>query len=238
VVRIDMSEYMERHAVSRLIGAPPGYIGYDEGGQLTEAVRRRPYSVVLLDEIEKAHPDVFNVLLQLLDDGRLTDSQGRTVDFRNTIVLMTSNIGSELAAAGLAGEELRRGREAALRRHFRPEFLNRLDGIVQFHPLGRPQMRGILDIQLRRLEPRLERRDMRLEVTEQARDLLAQVGYDPEFGARPLKRLIQQALVDPLAQAILEGRFGSGQTVVAEVDPDAKWEPEQGGTPPVRLRAA
>jgi ATP-dependent Clp protease ATP-binding subunit ClpB len=238
VTRIDMSEYMERHAVSRLIGAPPGYIGYDEGGQLTEAVRRRPYSVVLLDEIEKAHPDVFNVLLQLLDDGRLTDSQGRTVDFRNTIVLMTSNIGSELAAAGLSGEALVRGREAALRRQFRPEFLNRLDGIVQFHSLGREQMRGILDIQLRRLEPRLERRDMKLDVTEPARDLLAQAGYDPEFGARPLKRLIQQAIVDPLAQGILEGRFGSGQTVVVDVEPGRAYDAEQGGAPPLRLRAA
>jgi ATP-dependent Clp protease ATP-binding subunit ClpB len=238
VVRIDMSEYMERHAVSRLIGAPPGYIGYDEGGQLTEAVRRRPYSVVLLDEIEKAHPDVFNVLLQLLDDGRLTDSQGRTVDFRNTIVLMTSNIGSELAAAGMKGEELVRGREAALRRHFRPEFLNRLDGIVQFHSLGREQMRGILDIQLRRLLPRLERRELTLEVTEAARDTLARAGYDPEFGARPLKRLIQQSIVDPLAQGILEGRFGSGQTVVADLEPGQAYDPEQGEPPPIRLRTA
>ncbi|MEM9458813.1 MAG: ATP-dependent chaperone ClpB [Myxococcota bacterium] len=219
VVRIDMSEYMERHAVSRLIGAPPGYVGYDEGGQLTEAVRRRPYSVVLLDEIEKAHHDVFNVLLQLLDDGRLTDSQGRTVDFRNTIVLMTSNIGSELAATGLSGDALARARHDALRRHFRPEFLNRLDDVIQFHPLGRDHMRGILDIQLRRLAPRLARHELLLEVTEPARDALARRGYDPEFGARPLKRLIQQTIVDPLARGILEGRFTAGQTVVVETSP-------------------
>jgi ATP-dependent Clp protease ATP-binding subunit ClpB len=238
VVRIDMSEYMERHAVSRLIGAPPGYIGYDEGGQLTEAVRRRPYSVVLLDEIEKAHPDVFNVLLQLLDDGRLTDSQGRTVDFRNTIVLMTSNIGSELAATGLAGEALARAREAALRRHFRPEFLNRLDGIVQFHALGREQMRGILDIQLRRLQPRLERRELRLEVTDAARDALAQAGYDPDFGARPLKRLIQQTLIDRLAQGILEGKLVAGQTVVVEPEPGRTYDPARDDGPPLRMRTA
>ncbi|MCX4241416.1 ATP-dependent chaperone ClpB [Paraliomyxa miuraensis] len=238
VVRIDMSEYMERHAVSRLIGAPPGYIGYDEGGQLTEAVRRRPYSVVLLDEIEKAHPDVFNVLLQLLDDGRLTDSQGRTVDFRNTIVLMTSNIGSELAAAGLSGEALERGRAEALRRHFRPEFLNRLDGIVQFHSLGRDQMRGILDIQLRRLEPRLRQRELGLQVTEAARDALARGGYDPEFGARPLKRLIQRAIIDRLAQGILEGRFGAGRTVVVDLEEGASYDPATDDVPPLTLRTA
>ncbi|MCA9711031.1 MAG: AAA family ATPase, partial [Myxococcales bacterium] len=196
------------------------------------------YSVVLLDEIEKAHHDVFNVLLQLLDDGRLTDSQGRTVDFRNTIVLMTSNIGSELAAAGLAGDELAKARQEALRRHFRPEFLNRLDGIVQFHALGRDQMRGILDIQLRRLMPRLERREMSLEVTEAARDALARGGYDPDFGARPLKRLIQQAIVDQLAQGILEGRFGSGQTVVVDLPADAAYDPERDDLPPLTLRSA
>jgi len=218
VVRIDMSEYMEKFSVSRLLGAPPGYVGYDEGGQLTEAVRRRPFSVVLLDEIEKAHPDVFNVLLQLLDDGRLTDSQGRTVDFRNTIVLMTSNVGSELLALNLHPDELERRREDALRRTFRPEFLNRLDGIIQFSPLGREQMRGILDIQLLRLDPRLQARDLELEVTPAARDQLAEAGYDPVFGARPLKRLIQTRLIDPLAQGILEGRFPPGTRIRVDSD--------------------
>jgi len=238
VVRIDMSEYMEKHSVSRLLGAPPGYVGYDEGGQLTEAVRRRPYSVVLLDEIEKAHPDVFNVLLQLLDDGRLTDSQGRTVDFRNTIVLMTSNIGSELAAAGLHGEGLEKARMQALRGHFRPEFLNRLDGIIQFHPLGRPQMRRILDIQLERLEPRLVRRELRLEVSERARQALAERGYDPEFGARPLKRLIQRAIIDPLAQAILEGTVEAGQVVGIDLPAEAEEHAEGEPLPPLVLRAS
>jgi ATP-dependent Clp protease ATP-binding subunit ClpB len=216
VVRIDMSEYMEKHAVSRLVGAPPGYVGYDEGGQLTEAVRRRPYSVVLLDELEKAHPDVFNVLLQVLDDGRLTDSQGRTVDFRNTIVLMTSNIASELAHAGLEPAALQAAREQALRRHFRPEFLNRLDGIVHFHPLGAAHVRRILDIQLGRLRPRLEARELELEVTDAAKDWLAERGYDPDFGARPLKRVLQQALVDPLATGILRGDYPAKSKLVAD----------------------
>lgn len=217
VVRIDMSEYMEKFSVSRLIGAPPGYVGYDEGGQLTEAVRRRPFSVVLLDEIEKAHSDVFNVLLQLLDDGRLTDSQGRTVDFRNTIVLMTSNIGSDLVLNQDLDEQARmKRREEALRKHFRPEFLNRLDGIIQFSPLGREHMRGILDIQLQTIKPRLAQRELHLEVTDAARDALASHGYDPEFGARPLKRLIQRWIVDPLAQGILQGKFMPGDTVVVD----------------------
>jgi ATP-dependent Clp protease ATP-binding subunit ClpB len=201
VVRVDMSEYMERFAVSRLVGAPPGYVGYEEGGQLTEPVRRRPYSVVLLDEIEKAHADVFNILLQVLDDGRLTDSQGRTVDFRNTIVLMTSNLPNAEAA----------------RRHFRPEFINRLDGILQFHPLGKEQMRGILDIQLRRLQPRLATRELTLELTDAAKDLLSERGYDPDFGARPLNRLIQRAIIDPLATMILEGKVPHGSKIVADV---------------------
>ena len=228
VVRIDMSEYMEKFSVSRLLGAPPGYVGYDEGGQLTEAVRRKPYSVVLLDEIEKAHPDVFNVLLQLLDDGRLTDSQGRTVDFRNTIIIMTSNIGSELMLQDMDETERQRLRQQALRRHFRPEFVNRVDGVISFHPLGREQMRGILDIQLRGLDPRLADRDLTLEVTDAAKDALAARGYDPEFGARPLKRLIARAIVDPLAQAILEGRFGPGTNVVADLagDDDETQMPE------------
>ena len=218
IVRIDMSEYMEKFAVSRLIGAPPGYVGYDEGGQLTEAVRRRPYSVVLLDEIEKAHPEVFNVLLQLLDDGRLTDSQGRTVDFRNTIVLMTSNIGSELAATGMSGDELEKAREQALRRHFRPEFLNRLDGILQFAPLGREQMLGILEIALDRLRPRLAARELKLQVTDAAKALLSERGYDPHFGARPLRRLLQREIIEPVSRGILEGRFDSGQTLVVDVE--------------------
>jgi len=218
VVRIDMSEYMEKHAVSRLIGAPPGYVGYDEGGQLTEAVRRRPYSVVLLDEIEKAHPEVFNVLLQLLDDGRLTDSHGNTVDFRNTIVLMTSNIGSDVPTEGHSADEVARMRQRALRAKFRPEFINRLDGIVQFHALTREQMRGIVDIALARLEPRLAAKSLSLEVTDAARDALAKRGYDPEFGARPLQRLIRQSIIDPLAQGILEGRFTAGTSVVVDMD--------------------
>jgi ATP-dependent Clp protease ATP-binding subunit ClpB len=217
VVRVDMSEYMEKFAVSRLIGSPPGYVGYEEGGQLTEAVRRRPYSVVLLDEIEKAHPEVFNLLLQVLDDGRLTDSQGHVVDFRNTIILMTSNIGSEALGKGLSEAEEARAREAALRRAFRPEFLNRLDGILSFHPLRREQMMGILEIQLGRLRPRLADREINLEISGEAKAWLAERGYDLAFGARPLKRLIQQELLDPLATGILGGAFRRGSTVRAEL---------------------
>ena len=238
VVRIDMSEYMEKHAVSRLIGAPPGYVGYDEGGQLTEAVRRRPYSVVLLDEIEKAHPEVFNVLLQLLDDGRLTDSHGNTVDFRNTIVLMTSNIGSDVPTEGHSADEVARMRQRALRAKFRPEFINRLDGIVQFHALTREQMRGIVDIQLARLEPRLSAKGLSLEVTEAARDALAKRGYDPEFGARPLQRLIRQSIIDPLAQGILEGRFAAGASVVVDTDGVAEAGVGEDDLLPLVLRAA
>ncbi len=219
VVRVDMSEYMEKFSVSRLIGAPPGYVGYDEGGQLTEAVRRKPYSVILLDEIEKAHPEVFNLLLQVLDDGRLTDSQGRTVDFRNTIILMTSNIGSELLAAGLSEEEFERSRAKLLRQHFRPEFLNRLDGIMQFHALGREHMLGILEIQLRRVGKRLADRELTLEVSDEAKKWLADHGYEPEFGARPLKRLLQKRILEPLSRAILAGDFGPGDTVMVKLDP-------------------
>jgi ATP-dependent Clp protease ATP-binding subunit ClpB len=222
VVRIDMSEYMEKFSVSRLIGAPPGYVGYDEGGQLTEAVRRKPYSVVLLDEIEKAHPEVFNLLLQVLDDGRLTDSQGRTVDFRNTIVLMTSNIGSELLGAGLQGEAFERARDKMLKQHFRPEFLNRLDGIIQFHPLGRENMLAILQIQLGRVAKRLRDRDLALDVDERAQRWLADHGYEPEFGARPLKRLLQKTILEPLSRAILAGDFGAGDTVRVVVRPDGE----------------
>jgi ATP-dependent Clp protease ATP-binding subunit ClpB len=197
LVRLDMSEYMEKHTVSRLVGAPPGYVGYDEGGQLTEAVRRRPYSVVLLDEIEKAHPDVFNVLLQILDDGRLTDGQGRTVDFRNTVLIMTSNVRS-------ADE---------MREVFRPEFLNRIDEIVEFHPLSKEQIGEIVELQLRRVEARLAERGLRLELTEAAKETLAEAGWDPTYGARPLKRAIQRLLENPLALRLLEGEFGEGDTV-------------------------
>ena len=197
LVRLDMSEYMEKHSVSRLVGAPPGYVGYDEGGQLTEAVRRRPYSVVLLDEIEKAHPDVFNVLLQILDDGRLTDGQGRTVDFRNTVLIMTSNIRSA----------------EAMRDVFRPEFLNRIDEIVEFHPLSKEQIGDIVGLQLRRVEERLAERGLRLELTDRARDALAEAGWDPTYGARPLKRAIQRLLENPLALRLLEGEFAEGDVV-------------------------
>jgi ATP-dependent Clp protease ATP-binding subunit ClpB len=202
MIRIDMSEYMEKHSVSRLVGAPPGYVGYDEGGQLTEAVRRRPYSVVLLDEIEKAHPDVFNTLLQVMDDGRLTDGQGRTVSFKNTVLIMTSNI-----PGGRAGVEAQ----------FKPEFVNRLDDIVEFEPLTRHQLSEIVDIQVSRLVERVRtQREIEVELTDDARTLLGNLGYDPTYGARPLKRVIQKRLVDPLALAILEGRFVPGDTVRVE----------------------
>ncbi len=212
MVRIDMSEYQEKHTVSRLIGAPPGYVGYEEGGQLTEAVRRRPYSVVLFDEIEKAHPEVFNVLLQLLDDGRLTDGQGRTVDFRNTLIIMTSNLGNTLWESGRptpTRDEITR----VLQMHFRPEFLNRIDEIVVFHPLTREHIASIVDIQLRRISRLLAEKGYQLEVTEAAREYLAEVGYDPQFGARPLKRAIQRELQDPLAIKILAGEFKEGDVI-------------------------
>jgi ATP-dependent Clp protease ATP-binding subunit ClpB len=219
MIRIDMSEYMEKHAVARLIGAPPGYVGYEEGGALTEAVRRRPYQVILFDEVEKAHPDVFNVLLQVLDDGRLTDSHGRTVDFRNTLIVLTSNLGSEYLAALSEDQpaEAARGQVmAVVRNAFRPEFLNRLDEIILFHRLGRGDMTGIVEIQLRRLEALLEDRKIRLAITDQAKRWLAETGYDPVYGARPLKRTIQKSLQDPLARLILEGRIRDGDVV--EVD--------------------
>jgi ATP-dependent Clp protease ATP-binding subunit ClpB len=211
MIRIDMSEYQEKHTVSRLLGAPPGYVGYDEGGQLTEAVRRRPYSVVLFDEIEKAHPEVFNVLLQLLDDGRLTDGQGRTVDFRNTVVIMTSNLGNQLWEGGktVTRDEIVK----VLQMQFRPEFLNRIDEIVIFHPLTREHLAGIVDIQLRRVSQLLAEKGYHLEVTESAREYLAEAGYDPDFGARPLKRTIQRELQDPLALKILSGEFHEGETI-------------------------
>jgi ATP-dependent Clp protease ATP-binding subunit ClpB len=213
MIRLDMSEYMEKHSVSRLIGAPPGYVGYEEGGQLTEPVRRRPYSVILFDEIEKAHPDVWNALLQVLDDGRLTDGQGRTVDFKNAVIVLTSNVGSHAiqelddpAAIDAAVQE-------ELRRQFRPEFLNRVDEIVVFHRLGRTEIRRIVDIQLRRFEHRLRTMGLSLETSDRAKDYLGNIGFDPTYGARPLKRAIQQHLENPLAQEILAGRFANGDVV-------------------------
>jgi ATP-dependent Clp protease ATP-binding subunit ClpB len=215
-IRIDMSEYQEKHTVSRLIGAPPGYVGYEEAGQLTEAVRRRPYSVVLFDEIEKAHPEVLNVMLQLLDDGRLTDGKGRTVDFKNTVVIMTSNAGShfiaEASATGL-DEGVKRQVMDTLRAQFRPEFLNRVDEIIIFHALSREQLRAIIDIQLRGLVKRLEERKIRIELADRAKDLLIAEGYDPTYGARPLKRAIQRRVLDPLAMRVLQGEFGEGDLV-------------------------
>jgi ATP-dependent Clp protease ATP-binding subunit ClpB len=218
MIRLDMSEYMEKHTVSRLVGAPPGYVGYEEGGQLTEAVRRRPYSVVLVDEIEKAHPDVFNVLLQILDDGRLTDGQGRTVDFRNTTLVMTSNIGSQLIRELAADEEAMRGAVMGeLREAFRPEFLNRVDDVIIFHPLSREQLRHIVEIQLRGLRDRLAERNLGLEITPTAADRLAADGYDPVYGARPLKRTIQRLVQDPLAMRILQGEFVEHDTIVVDL---------------------
>ena len=222
MIRIDMSEYQEKHTVSRLIGAPPGYVGYEESGQLTEAVRRRPYAVVLFDEIEKAHPEVLNVLLQLLDDGRLTDGKGRTVDFKNTVVIMTSNVGSHyIAERAVRGETdldegVRRQLTEALRTHFKPEFLNRVDEVIFFRPLGRDQIRQIIDIQLQALLRRLEARKIELTLTEAARDLIIEEGYDPVYGARPLKRTIQRRILDPLALAVLQGEFAEGDRVAVD----------------------
>jgi len=221
MVRIDMSEFMEKHSVARLIGAPPGYVGYEEGGYLTEAVRRKPYSVILLDEVEKAHPDVFNVLLQVLDDGRLTDGQGRTVDFRNTVIVMTSNLGSQMIQE-MAGEENYAAMKDAVMDvvvgHFRPEFINRIDDVVVFHPLGREQIRAIADLQIDILRRRLAEREIGLELTVAALDLIGEAGFDPVYGARPLKRAIQTQLENPLAQEILAGRFGPGDVVRVDVD--------------------
>jgi ATP-dependent Clp protease ATP-binding subunit ClpB len=232
MVRIDMSEYMEKFAVSRLLGAPPGYVGYDEGGQLTEAVRRKPYSVVLLDEIEKAHPDVFNVLLQVLDEGRLTDSKGRTVDFKNTIILMTSNLGSHLIAekiaAGFGGngtwaaefEQLKKELQQLLRQTIRPEFLNRIDEVIVFKPLGPDDLRKVVSVQLRRVSVLLERKGIVLRFDDAARDWLAREGFEPAFGARPLKRVIQRHVIDVLSGKILSGELAEGETV--EIGADAK----------------
>jgi ATP-dependent Clp protease ATP-binding subunit ClpB len=221
MVRIDMSEYQERHTVSRLVGAPPGYVGYEEGGQLTETVRRRPYSVVLLDEIEKAHADVFNVLLQLLDDGRLTDGQGRTVNFRNTIVIMTSNLGAAIFQEPAASPEEREEKVLSdVRAHFRPEFINRIDEVVVFDALSREDIIRIVEIQLRGLQRRLADRTLTLELTDGARTYLANAGYDPHFGARPLKRLIQREIQDPLAMLLLSGEIRDRDTVVVDTGPE------------------
>jgi ATP-dependent Clp protease ATP-binding subunit ClpB len=220
MVRIDMSEFMEKHSVSRLIGAPPGYVGYEEGGTLTEAVRRKPYSVLLLDEVEKAHPDVFNVLLQVLDDGRLTDGQGRTVDFKNTVIVMTSNLGSQhiMALSGEKDEVIREAVWGEVKAHFRPEFLNRIDETVIFHALGADNIKSIARIQLRQLERRLDKLEMKLDVSEAALDEIAKVGFDPVFGARPLKRAIQQRIENPLSRLILEGKFGPKDLIPVDVE--------------------
>ncbi|HPO19762.1 MAG TPA: AAA family ATPase, partial [Rubrivivax sp.] len=220
MIRVDMSEFMEKHSVSRLIGAPPGYIGYDEGGALTEAVRRKPYCVLLLDEVEKAHPDVFNVLLQVLDDGRLTDGQGRTVDFKNTIIVMTSNLGSPMIMqmAGQDGELIREAVMAEVKGHFRPEFLNRIDETVVFHALGREHIEAIAKIQLKVLEARLDKLEMKLVVSPAALAELAKVGFDPVFGARPLKRAIQARIENPVAKLILQGRFGPKDVIPVDVE--------------------
>jgi ATP-dependent Clp protease ATP-binding subunit ClpB len=222
LIRIDMSEYMEKHSVARLIGAPPGYVGYEEGGALTEAVRRRPYQVVLFDEIEKAHSDVFNVLLQVLDDGRLTDGQGRTVDFRNTLIIMTSNLGAEYLVAQKEGEDSDAVRDevmAVVRSHFRPEFLNRVDEIILFHRLKRSEMGAIVDIQMTRLQKLLDERKITLVLEPEARGWLAEKGYDPAYGARPLKRVIQKHVQDPLAELILSGQIHDGETVPVRLGP-------------------
>jgi ATP-dependent Clp protease ATP-binding subunit ClpB len=211
MIRIDMSEYQEKHNVSRLVGAPPGYVGYDEGGQLTEAVRRRPYAVVLLDEIEKAHPDVFNVLLQLLDDGRLTDGQGRTVDFTNTVLIMTSNIGGGANEAVVM---------AAVRNHFKPEFINRIDEIVFFHRLDERHLEQIVALQVEQLRKRLADRNLGLELSDGALAHVARAGYDPDYGARPLKRVIQKELADPIALALLKGEYHDGDIVVVDATTD------------------
>jgi ATP-dependent Clp protease ATP-binding subunit ClpC len=229
LVRLDMSEFMEKHAVARLVGAPPGYVGYDEGGQLTEAVRRKSYSAILLDEIEKAHPDVFNILLQIFDDGHLTDAKGRRVDFRNTIVIMTSNIGSEFIrkestigfmsrsdegkVAQISYEKMKDKVLEEMKKTFRPEFLNRIDGAVVFHALTQEHIRQIVGLMLSQMEVQLKEKDMKLEITEAAKDLLGEKGYDPTFGARPLRRVIEHMVEDPLSEALLEGRFHSGETI-------------------------
>jgi ATP-dependent Clp protease ATP-binding subunit ClpA len=232
MVRIDMSEYMEKHAVSRMIGAPPGYVGYEEGGQLTEHVRRKPYSVVLFDEIEKAHPDVFNALLQILDDGRLTDGQGRTVDFKNAVIIMTSNIGSSIIhesnAIGFSVNQKVHGQEdvrkrllETLRQTFRPEFLNRVDDIIVFNSLSKEHLARIIDLLLRKVESLLSQRGVKMEVTQAAKDVVMAEGYDAQWGARPMRRAIQRLIQDPLALRLLAGEFLAGETVVVDRDSDS-----------------
>ena len=221
MVRIDMTEYMEKFSVSRLIGAPPGYVGYDEGGQLTEAVRRKPYSVVLFDEVEKAHPDVFNILLQILDDGRITDSQGRTVDFKNTIIILTSNLGSQYLLDGIGedGEISQSAKDAVmgeLRRAFRPEFLNRLDETIMFHPLTKANLSGIIDIMVESLRKRLADRALKLEITDAAKQLIISRGYDPLYGARPLRRYLQASVETLIARTILSGELSAGATITVD----------------------
>jgi len=238
LIKLDMSEFMERHNVSRLVGAPPGYVGYEEGGQLTEAVRRRPYSVILLDEIEKAHPEVFNILLQIMEDGHLTDAKGRRVDFRNTIIIMTSNVGASMIkrAGGLGfitTEDERKQQEAtyedlkervmdALKRTFRPEFLNRLDGVMVFRPLTKEQIAQIVDLELNRVRALLQEHDMGLIVTKEAKMYLAEKGYNPDYGARPLRRVVQDYVEDPLSEGILAGRFQEGDLIQVDYDPEKK----------------
>jgi len=220
-VRMDMSEYMDKSSVMRVIGAPPGYIGYEEGGQLAEAVRRKPYSVVLMDEVEKAHPDVFNILLQVLDDGRITDSQGRTIDFSNTVIVMTSNIGSEhildVAGDDSKYDEMQRRVMTALQKHFRPEFLNRIDDTILFHPLSRAELGEIVVLQLRRIQAMLADKKIIIELTEAARTYIADLGYDPVYGARPLKRAIQRELQNPIATKLLENTFVDGDTILVDL---------------------
>jgi len=228
---------MEKHSVARLIGAPPGYIGHDEGGQLTEPVRRRPYSIILFDEVEKAHPDVWNVMLQVFDDGRLTDSQGRVVDFSNTVIILTSNVGSAHIQSAQSDAEIQEAVMAELKQRFRPEFLNRLDETVVFHQLGREQLREIVDIQLRRFQKRLAERELTLEVSDGAKDLLGNLGYDPSYGARPLKRVIQRQLENRMAEAILAGEYVAGDRIVADPDGHGGIELRKVQDPPA-MRAA
>jgi ATP-dependent Clp protease ATP-binding subunit ClpC len=247
MIRIDMSEYMEKHAVSRLVGSPPGYIGYDEGGQLTEAVRRKPYSVLLLDEIEKAHPDVFNILLQILEDGRLTDAQGRTVDFRHCIVIMTSNIGaSEISRefnigfstsegeTGISYDDMKNRIMGELKRVFRPEFMNRIDEVIVFHKLSKDEIKEIVDLLLTRIRESMADRELQLELTEDAKDLLVEKGWDPTMGARPLRRAIQRYVEDPLADFVLRSQVPSGSTVMVDTS-GADGEATTDGDPEVKL---
>ncbi|MBV9607347.1 MAG: AAA family ATPase, partial [Solirubrobacterales bacterium] len=248
MIRIDMSEYMEKHAVSRLVGSPPGYIGYDEGGQLTEAVRRKPYSVLLLDEIEKAHPDVFNILLQILEDGRLTDAQGRTVDFRHCIVIMTSNIGaSEIARntplgfavsddeTGITYDDMKTRITGELKKVFRPEFLNRIDEVIVFHKLTKDEIKEIVDLLLRRIRHSMAERELQLELSEPAKDMLVDKGWDPSMGARPLRRAIQRYVEDPLADFVLRSQVASGSTVMVDWPLGEDGEPESGSDTEVKL---